>query len=206
MTQQKRAYHSELRTVEAQKRRERILQSAKELIVRSGFDKVTIEHIAQDAKVSAATIYALFQSKTGILRSIMDEAMVPEHHTELVQQGKQEKTAAKRLEIAATIARQLYDAEQKQVDLLQSAAILGPELKKLEIEREERRHRRLAEGVLELASENALAEGFEASQALDILWAFTGRDLYRMLVIERRWSSDTYEQWLKHLLTKTLLK
>lgn len=203
---QKRAYHSESRKVQAQKTRERILQSAKGLIATHGFDKVTIEQIAEDAKVSAPTIYALFQSKTGILGSIIDEAMPLEYHNELVQQGKQEKTAAKRLESAATIARQLYDAEQKQLGSLQSAAILGPELKKLEIQREERRYHRLEEGVLQLASENALQEGLETSKALDILWVFTGRDFYRMLVIERTWSSDEYEEWLKQLLTKTLLK
>lgn len=202
----KRTYHSETRKAQAQKTRERILKSAKKLISAHGFDKVTIEHIAQDAEVSAPTVYALFQSKTGILRVIMDEALPPQEHSELVLRGKQQPTAKKRLETAAIIARQLYDAEQKQLGSLQSAAILGPELKKLEQERETRRYARLEEGILELASENALAPGLDATKALDILWAFTGRDLYRMLVVERGWSSDAYEQWLKELLVKMLLK
>ncbi len=202
----KRTYHSEARKAQAQKTRARILKSAKKLISTRGFDNVTIDHIAQDAEVSAPTIYALFQSKTGILRVIMDEALSPEQHSDLVMRGKQQPTAEKRLETAAIIARQLYDAEQKQLGSLQSAAILGPELKKLEIEREERRYHRLEEGLLKLGSEGALAAGLDATQALDILWAFTGRDLYRMLVVERDWSSDAYEEWLKELLVKTLLK
>lgn len=40
----------------------------------------------------------------------------------------------------------------------------------------------------------------------DILWAFTGRDLYRLLVIERGWTSDAYEQSLARTLEKVLLK
>lgn len=202
----KRTYYSQARKAQAQKTRERILKSAKKLISAHGFDKVTIDQIAQDAEVSAPTIYALFQSKTGILRVIMDEALPPEQHSELVQRGKQQPTAEKRLLTAAIIARQLYDAEQEQLGTLQSAAILGPELKKLEIEREKRRYHRLEEGIIKLAGENALAKGLDAAKALDILWACTGRDLYRMLVVERGWSSDAYEQWLKRLLVKILLK
>lgn len=43
------------------------------------------------------------------------------------------------------------------------------------------------------------------SKARDISWAFTGRDLYRMLVIEQGWSSDEYEKWLEELLVKVLI-
>ena len=33
---------------------------------------------------------------------------------------------------------------------------------------------------------------------------FTGRSLYRMLVIERGWSSDDYEHWLANTLITML--
>ena len=36
-------------------------------------------------------------------------------------------------------------------------------------------------------------KGLVMAKAHDILWAFTGRDMYRMLVIEQGWSSDEYE-------------
>ena len=43
-------------------------------------------------------------------------------------------------------------------------------------------------------------------KARDILWAFTGRDMYRMLVMEQGWTSDEYEKWLAQLLATTLIK
>lgn len=204
--QVKRAYNSESRQVQAQKTRERILVGAKELFGANGFEKVTIEEIAQRAKVSAPTIYALFKSKIGVLRALMDNALSEEHHAALVQRGKLERSPAKRIATAAIIARQLYDAEKEQLGFFQNTSILDPVFKKLEMEREKRRYHRLEEGVKALAKEKELAENLSVSKARDILWAFTGRDIYRMLVLERGWTSDEYEKWLKQLLAQTLLK
>jgi hypothetical protein len=64
----------------------------------------------------------------------------------------------------------------------------------------------LQEPIKNLAKENELAPGLDQKKAHDIMWAFTGRDLYRMLVIERGWSSQEYEAWLANLLAQTLLK
>jgi hypothetical protein len=33
---------------------------------------------------------------------------------------------------------------------------------------------------------------------------YTGRDIYRMLVLERAWSSDEYEKWLARSLIHEL--
>ncbi len=44
----------------------------------------------------------------------------------------------------------------------------------------------------------------KVSKARDILWAFTGRDMYRMFVIEQGWTSEEYETWLAQLLVKML--
>jgi len=203
---QKRAYNSSARQIQAQKTKDRILTSAKKLFESKGFDKVTIGQIAQHAEVSVPSIYALFQSKIGILRALMDTALPPQNFEALVQEAKEEKSHAKHLKISATISRQLYDAEKAQLGSLQNASILDPVLKKLEIEREKRRYERQEESVKVMAKKKALAKGLTTSKARDILWAFTGRDVYRMLVVERGWSSDDYEKWLAQLLIQMLLK
>jgi AcrR family transcriptional regulator len=204
--QTKRTYNSESRQIQAEKTKNRILVSAKQLFESIGFDKVTIEEIAQHAKVSISTVYSLFQSKTGVLRSLMDDALSSEHYQVLVQRIKAEQSPSKRLELAAIISRKLYDAEKAQLGLLQSASILAPEFKKLENEREKRRYKRQAASINEISKEQVFAKGLSVSKVKDILWAFTGRDLYRMLVVERGWSSDEYEKWLTRLLIQTLLK
>lgn len=202
----KRTYNSTSRQAQASKTKSRILACAKTLFELKGFDKVTIDEIAQKAKVSAPSIYALFQSKRGVLLALMDESLPTEQHAALVSQGKKEKSHKKRLEITAQLSRQLYDAEKAQLGLLRGAAILDPVFKELEQERERRRYDRQEETVYTMEKENAFAKHLSLAEARDILWTFTGRDFYRMLVIERGWSSDKYEEWLGNLLIKTLLK
>lgn len=204
-TPKKRSYHSESRQAQSQKTKNRIVASAKMLFESKGFEKVTIEEIAREAHVSAPSIYSIFQSKRGILLGLMDEFLPPEQFEALIEQGKKEKCPRKRLEITASIARQLYDAEKTQLSFLRGVSILDPVFKALEIERERRRHHRQKETVEAMASEKAFKENLSLSKIRDILWAFTGRDLYRMLVVERGWSSDEYERWLAEWLIQALL-
>lgn len=206
MIRKKRIYKSDTREASAAQTRLRILEAAKMLFISDGFECVTIEKLAQKAEVSAPTIYALFQSKRGILRALMDEALPTDQREELVEQNKQEKDPKKRLAIAAKIARQMYDAERTLAGLFQGASLLAPEFKELEKERELRRYERQEAAVKALMQEGFLQKGLSVSKARDISWAFTGRDFYRMLVIEQGWSSDEYENWLAELLVKILIQ
>ena len=205
-SRKKRIYHSETRKVQAGQTRSRILVSAKSLFQSKGFEGVTIEQIAQAADVSAPTIYALFHSKRGVLRALMDEALPTDQFEALVKEAMQEKSAKAHLAISAKIARHMYDAERAQMDIFQGASILAPEFKELEKEREQRRYKRQEESVKLIVKEGALLKGLKVSKARDILWAFTGRDMYRMFVVEQGWSSEDYEKWLSQLLVKTLIE
>ncbi len=200
----KRSYKSNTRTNQAAKTRSRILLAAKILFESIGFESVTIEKIAQEADVSMPTIYSLFQSKRGILRALMDEALAVDQFTELVQQSIEEKSPKDRLKISAKIAREMYDAEKAQMDVFRGAAVLAPEFKELEKEKEMRRYTRQEVTIKAMKKEKSLAKGLTLIKARDILWAFTGRDMYRMLVIEQNWTSENYENFLAQILITTL--
>lgn len=201
----KRTYHSETRKTQAAQTKGRILATAKSLFHSKGFEGVTIEQIAQAADASGPTIYALFQSKRGVLRALMDEALPANQFEALVKEAMQEKSPKKHLALSAQIARRMYDAERAQMEIFQGAAILSPEFKELEKERELRRYMRQEESIKMIAKEGVLLKGLSLSKARYILWAFTGRDMYRMFVIERGWTSEEYETWLAQLLVKMLM-
>ena len=203
---QKRAYNSTARKERARLSREKILESAKLLFANIGYENTTISQIAQNSKVSDPTIYALFKSKLGVLRAIMDECFPKSDHDSFVERAGHEKCPKKRLSIAAKLARQIYDAEIIQSTLLQGAGVLSPELKQLEQEREERRYNRLSSVVEVMSAEKILDDKLNKTKALDIFWTFTGRDIYRLLVIERGWSPNNYETWLAETLSHILLK
>lgn len=202
----KRVYRSEARAEMAAQTKKRVLNAAKRLFRSKGFEDVTIEQLADAADVSASTIFSVFKSKRGVLRVLMDEALPPDQFASLVNQAMQQKSAEEHLKISARIARQIYDAEKSLMDIFRGASVLAPELKLLEKERELRRYQRQEETIKMMAEAKSLAKGMTVSQARDILWALTGRDMYRMFVIDRGWSSDQYESWLAELLISTLIK
>jgi hypothetical protein len=56
-----------------------------------------------------------------------------------------------------------------------------------------------------LVQSTQLATGLNEKEARDIFWTLTARDVYRMLAIERKWSSDRYEKWLGDALVSVLV-
>lgn len=201
----KRIYSSETRDAGAAQTKSQILKAAKQLFQKKGFDRVTIGMLAKVAGVSMPTIYAVFKSKRGVLQSLIDGALPVEQFTELVDGSMNEQSPRKRLNITAKLSRQIYDAERGLMDILRGASVVAPEFKELEQEREQRRYERQGEYVKKLMQDKALVKGLTIQKARDILWSLTGRDMYRMLVIERAWSSDEYEKWLGNVLVESLL-
>lgn len=201
----KRAYSSQRREAKAAETKRRILDAAHNLFKSEGYECMTIEKLSLEAGVSTPTIYAIFQSKRGILRALIDEALPPAQYEALIEIAKQTSSPTKRLKIAATIARQVFDAERAQLQMFQSFSVLAPEFKEFEYEREMRRYVRQEWAIIKMSQEKSLLPGLTHVQARDILCMYTGRDIYRMLVVERGWSSDEYEIWLAQTLIKALV-
>lgn len=136
----------------------------------------------------------------------MDEVFPKDQFDSLVAKSIQAPSPKQRLLYSAKIARHLYDAEREQMDLFRGAAVLAPEFRNLEKEREMHRHARQEITIQAMAEEKSLSKNLSVHKARDILWALTGRDLYRMLVVEQGWASEEYEKWLAELLAMTLMK
>jgi len=203
---QKRTYNIKNRQTQAQQTKERILTSAKLLFESKGFDGVTIDSIAKHADVSVPSIYSLFKSKIGVLRAVIDIVIDKKQFESLVQKASKEKTLRGYIEISARIATTIYEAEKTFMNTLNSASTLSPELKNMEKEREERRYKRQEETLTSIANQNEFKDTIDLTKARDILWAFTGRDLFRLLVLERKWSLEEYEKWVAESLFQILKK
>ncbi|MBA3813677.1 MAG: TetR/AcrR family transcriptional regulator [Alphaproteobacteria bacterium] len=201
----KRTYNSEARKAQAAQTRNRILAAARTLFQAQGIEGVRIEQIAHTASVSAPTVYSLFQSKRGILRALIDDALPADQLEALVAAAKGATSLKELLPISAKIARKMYDAERAQMDVFWGTYVVTPEFKALEKEREHRRYQRQEETLTAVAQEDIFKEGLTLPQARDILWAFTGRDMYRLFVVEQGWTSEDYEKWLGQLLSQTLM-
>jgi AcrR family transcriptional regulator len=202
----RRAYDSDSRRAGAERTRQRILEAARRLFAKDGFDKVTIAHLAAEAEVAQPTIYAVFQSKSGVLEALLRETLFGERYRELVEAALASDDSRERIRMAARIARTVFDGERREADTIRGAAALSRELKALEKRRERQRFEGQEPTIALLFEQRRFARDLDVRRARDLLWALTGRDLYRLLVIERGWSPDEYEEWLADLLERTLVR
>jgi AcrR family transcriptional regulator len=201
----KRPYKSLVRQRQAGDTRKRIVDAARQLLQSEGYGGMTIEAIAQQAEVSAQSVYAIFGSKTGILTELLDQSTFGEQYEEAVRQALSAKDPETRLRLAACIARQIHEPLNAAFDLLRGAGVVAPELAKLEQQREDLRYERQERMIISLRDAGRLRQGLKHSTARDIFWMLTGRDVYRMLVRERGWSPQKYQNWLADTLVQSLL-
>jgi AcrR family transcriptional regulator len=201
----RRAYKSLTRQRQAHETRGRIVEATRQLLEAEGYAGMTVEAVARRAEVAVQTVYAVFGSKTGILAELLNQTTFGSDYEDTVRQTLREKDPEKRLRGAARIARQIHDAQRAGFDLLRGAGVVAPELARLEQERERIRYEREEAMILSLRDAKRLRPGLSYRAARDILWTLTGSDVYRMLVREREWSSQKYQDWLADTLVRSLL-
>jgi AcrR family transcriptional regulator len=201
-----RAYRSELRQRQADETRRKIADSARRLFHTVGFDSTTIDAIAREAGVAAQTVYSTFGSKRGILVELLERSVLGPGPEEAIRQVLAAPDPVTRLRLIPRVARQVYDARRAELELLQGAGAISPELAALARDLECRRFDAQQQHIALLAEAGRLRAGVDVPKARDILWALTGWEMYRSLVQERGWSSDQYETWLGNLLVAALVE
>lgn len=184
----------------------RIVEAARRLLQNEGYAGTTIEAIALGAEVSSQTVFAVFGGKTGVLRELLNQATFGADYDEAVKQALSEPDPEARLRRAAGLARRIHDAQAATIDVLRGAGVVAPELASLEEEREGVRYERQERMIASLRDAKRLRRGLTVRSARDILWTLTGRDVYLMLVRQRGWTSQKYQNWLADTLVQTLLE
>jgi TetR/AcrR family transcriptional regulator, regulator of cefoperazone and chloramphenicol sensitivity len=199
----RRSYHSPRRQQQADETRQRVVEAARALFLERGFDGTTIDAVAEQAGVSAPTVYAAFGNKKGLVAGVLDRARFGATYAEVVQQAHATADPVERLGYVARIARSIYEAESAELDVLRGAGI-SPELVAMEREEEGARYESQRGMVEGLADAGRLRPGLDPERARDVLWALTSRGLFRGLVSSRGWTADDYEAWLGPTLVEAL--
>ena len=82
--------------------------------------------------------------------------------------------------------------------------MVAPELAAVEEERDCQRYDSQGMVIDRLERAKLLRAGLSRDAARAGLWSMTSRELYRMLVRERGWSGDQYEDWLRGAIRREL--
>jgi len=202
----KRQYRSALRSQSADATRSSVLRAAKTLFVRHGIDQVTIAQIAEKAEVAVSTVYALFKSKEGVLRGLMTAALFGERFQVAEAALEGETDPVRLVALTAHVARAIYEGESTELGLMRGASAFSPALRKLEQEFEKLRFQMQEARLKLLFAQSKQRKGLQFDEARRVLWMYTSRDVYRMLVHEGGWSPDRYQQWLSETLVNALVR
>lgn len=189
-----RRYRSPQRAAQANATRRQILAAATTLFASRGFARTTMESIAGEAGVAVATVYVHFPGKPAIVAALADDIVAAGDLS--VEQVEQERDAVTQLRIGASVMRRLNERAWLVVDVLRTARATDPALDVIWQTWLERHLTAMRRAVAALAGQGALRPGLDVAEAVDILYALTSTDVFRLLVTERGWPPERYEAWL----------
>lgn len=201
----KRRYFSRVRSQAAEATKDRVLKAARTLFASRGIDGVTIAQIAEKAGVAAPTVYGLYRSKEGILRGLMSSALFGPRFQKARAKLDGVTDAVRLIALTAHVARAVYEGESSDLGLIRGATAFSPALGKLEQEFEQIRFEMQEERVRLLFAQSRAKKGLEFEEARRILWMYTSRDVFRMLVRESGWAPERYQKWLSRTLVDALV-
>ena len=189
-----------------------VVEAARTLFLERGYGASTVEAISERADVPAATVYRLFSSKRGILKALLDISIVGDDEAVPLAERPQVRSLLgdpdPRSQLAGfvAIAVQVNSRIAPIYRILVSAAASDPDTTVLldELTRQRQEGQRLI--AHSLAGAGALRPGLRERDAADIIHALMSPELYRLLVLDRRWKPERYERWLTGVLSDQLLR
>ena len=104
------------------------------------------------------------------------------------------------------MARAIYESESAELGGLRGLSAFSPALRQLEEEFEAVRYEMQRDRLKALAASRRMKQGLAMEDARRIMWMYTGREVYRMLVEVGGWSADKYQKWLAATLVSALVR
>ena len=188
-----------------------MIDAARTLFLERGYGATTIEAISTLSDVPPATVYRLFSSKHGILKALLDVSIVgddeaaPLADRPHVRSLFADRDAKNQLAGFVGVTVQVNSRTAPIYRILVSAASSDPDAAGLLDELTRQRHEGQARIARSLARARALRPKLRERDAADIIHALMSPEVYGLLVIDRGWSSERYEQWLTGILIDQLL-
>jgi len=206
-----RRYDGSRRRAQTMATRARVIECAKRLFVEQGYPATTIDSIAAAADVPLPTLYRLFGSKRGVLKSVLDAAFGGDDEPVAfvdrpqVRDALAERDAGALLDRFARIAGEFMARSAALQHVLATAAVVDAEAAELLEDIRRQRHVGQSRIVAAIVARDALDASLSRTDAEDTVYALLSPDLHRVLTVERGWSRERYEAWLAQSLKSLLL-
>jgi AcrR family transcriptional regulator len=207
----KRRYESPHRLAQQRETRRAIVDAAGRLFADRGYAATSFDAVAEAAGVSRATVFAHFPTKSALLKTAYDVALVgddepiplPERPESLAVRA--ERDPHRFLAGYAAIVAGLASRVSPIYEAIRGAAHVDAEA--AAVWRKVGAERRIGGGniVAAIADRGALRSDIDPERAADIVFAFVDPGLYHLLVRERSWTHDQFTTWLAGALERELV-
>lgn len=208
---QRRVYDSPRRREQARATRLAILDAASALFNERGYVATTIDAIAASATVSPETVFSAFGSKRSILAELVDisisggEGAPPILDQAWVQEMREEPDARRRLKILASNGGSILQRRAAIDEVVRGAAAADPEMAAL-WERSKVQRFAGQRTLLQIAlGTTGPRGGLDLETAAETVFAIGSPEVYRLLAVDRGWSSSRFEDWYADTLARLLL-
>lgn len=202
-TPAKRPYTQRLRAESSTATRQRILDAARAVLTAAPVRGFNLSEVAERARVVRSTIYAMFGSRQGLLRAVVDDTNARggwermreayRHPDALVAVTRNLEEGARMIGSGHGVALAITALAAVDAD----AAAVAAELDALRL-------RGLRDLVRRLAEQGTLRPGLDQDQAVDVLWVLTSWGTYDQLATGRGLAPDAVAARLVDVAVRTL--
>jgi AcrR family transcriptional regulator len=192
--------------------RRRVVAAATRLFLERGYPATTMEAISVAADVPQATLYRLFPSKSAVLKDVVDMTAVGDdepvalHDRPEVRALQNEPDPVRYLAGFAHLARVVRERIEPVRRMLHGAAAVDAEASTMLATIAAQRYAGQGNVARGLVERRALRDGLDEDAAHDVIYALMSPEVGNVLITERGWSLDRYEEWLASTLCDVLLK
>jgi AcrR family transcriptional regulator len=181
--------------------RAKVVAAATRVFQERGYLEATMAAIAAEAGVSVQTLYLAFGSKVAILEAVHDHAVegdeepVPVLDRPWVADVRAEPDGRRALAVVTEQALRIIERVSPVYGVMQAAAADAEVREFLDRTKAQRLETLRALAGL-LAGKPGYPPDLPRNQAADTLYALVSDDLFRLLVVERRWSRERWRTWV----------
>jgi AcrR family transcriptional regulator len=205
----RRSYDATGRRERARQTHEALLDAALARFLETGFAATTVDSIADDAGVSAATVFKSYGGKPGLVRALCERALRGAGPTPAEQRSdalkRAESDPRRLIEGWGRLTAEVLPRVAPILLLLRDAAGVDPLAAALHDELDRNRLKRMALNARHLVTAGHVRPGLGLAATRDVLWLYSSPEIYDLLVRRRRWSVARYSQFVGDAMIAALL-
>jgi AcrR family transcriptional regulator len=190
-----------------------ILGAAGALFRERGYAGTSMTQIATEAGVVVETIYRGFGSKRALFRAVIEAVLagggargdVPVEERPAIRAVIDEPDPRRQIALYAETQPGIHRRSGPLLRALRDGMATDPELRAVWDEMEAWRLTGQGRFVAMLGEKGAIRAGLSVEQARDVVWTLCSLAVHDLLVVERGWTAERYQEWLAGAMACALL-